>query len=102
MNAVEYDLDKDGSVIEFDHLEFGYSASDTKEEDSSNGEGEEGDVAGTTKRPILRGTKFTTPQGRIVDIVGSPWQEHINMHALSVLVYNYPAERSNVYHWHVP
>lgn len=67
-NAVEYVPSKDGTTIEFDELEFAYDA----KEATSAGEGNllhEEQL--TTRRPILKKTSFTIPQGKTVAVVGA-------------------------------
>ncbi|KAL7439357.1 hypothetical protein ACHAXM_009609 [Skeletonema potamos] len=58
-NALKYDPSIDGTNIEFDELEFAYSTD------------EESNIRVDTKRPILRGTTLSIPQGKTVAIVGS-------------------------------
>ena len=69
-NAVEYDPAKDGTTIEFDELEFAYSIS-PKDSKSKSKESNTSLATTTTKRPILRGTTFTVPQGKTFAIVGT-------------------------------
>ena len=69
-DAVEYDPMKDGGcVIEFDNLEFAYDLPKKKQEKTKDGNIEE--EQGEAKRPILRGTTFTVPQGKTIAIVGT-------------------------------
>ncbi len=93
-DAMEYDPRVHGCTIEFDNLEFAYKILPKKKKKTedggvvkiANGNGngvteekqidpttEVSDAATTTitKRPILRGTTFTIPQGKTVAIVGT-------------------------------
>ncbi|KAL3789946.1 hypothetical protein ACHAW5_006564 [Stephanodiscus triporus] len=86
--AIEYDPAAHGSAIEFDGLEFSYDAktsSPRKKEGAGRGVVDAADDGGdggrtaataasagsTTRRPILRGTTFSVPQGKTVAIVGT-------------------------------
>ena len=85
VDAVEYDSNVDGSMIEFDNLEFAYTLLPKKEEEKKKVaaaiDGEEKQVVGNNAnyttasinhhRPILRGTTFTIPQGKTIAIVGT-------------------------------
>jgi len=82
-DAVVYEPSLDGTCIEFDELEFAYDIS--KHEPKSKGEKKKDDgsanevvdkkdgddMTAPTKRPILRGTTFTIPQGKTIAIVGT-------------------------------
>jgi len=70
-NALEYDPVMDGSVIEFDNLEFAYSIPPKVSSKSSKADENKQSSMPTTNRPILRGTTFTIPQGKTVAIVGT-------------------------------
>ena len=65
-NASKYDPSMDGTCIEFDELEFAYSASSHQSKSS-----EESNKRVDTKRPILKGTTLSIPQGKTVAIVGT-------------------------------
>lgn len=65
-NASKYDPSIDGTCIEFDELEFAYSTSSHPSKSS-----EESNKRVDTKRPILKGTTLTIPQGKTVAIVGT-------------------------------
>jgi len=65
-NASKYDPSIDGTCIEFDELEFAYSTSSRPSKSS-----EESNKRVDTKRPILKGTTLTIPQGKTVAIVGT-------------------------------
>ena len=86
VDAVEYDSNVDGSMIEFDNLEFAYTLLPKKEEEKKKKvaaaiDGEAKEVVGNNAddttvpinnhRPILRGTTFTIPQGKTIAIVGT-------------------------------
>ena len=77
VDAVEYDSNVDGSMIEFDNLDFAYTLSPKKEEEEKKvaaKDGEAKEVVGNNAnhhRPILRGTTFTIPQGKTIAIVGT-------------------------------
>jgi ABC-type transport system involved in Fe-S cluster assembly fused permease/ATPase subunit len=68
-NALKYDPSIDGTNIEFDELEFAYSTSSRPYK--SPEKDEESNIRVDTKRPILRGTTLSIPQGKTVAIVGS-------------------------------
>ncbi len=68
-NASKYDPSIDGTCIEFDELEFAYSTSSRPSKSSEKDE--ESNKRVHTKRPILKGTTLTIPQGKTVAIVGS-------------------------------
>ena len=86
-DAVVYEPSLDGTCIEFDQLEFAYDISKhkprskdkEKKDDSANEVDDKKDEQSTTdlastaptKRPILRGTTFTIPQGKTIAIVGT-------------------------------
>ncbi|KAL7535146.1 hypothetical protein ACHAXR_006313, partial [Thalassiosira sp. AJA248-18] len=87
-NAVEYDAATNGTMIEFDNLEFAYSMPPKKKKDDDSAtitklldekEQQSSSSTSTTTmpitnngdRPILRGTTFTIPQGKTVAIVGT-------------------------------
>eukprot|EP00571_Detonula_confervacea_P014898 CAMPEP_0172306362 /NCGR_PEP_ID=MMETSP1058-20130122/7442_1 /TAXON_ID=83371 /ORGANISM="Detonula confervacea, Strain CCMP 353" /LENGTH=753 /DNA_ID=CAMNT_0013018217 /DNA_START=20 /DNA_END=2281 /DNA_ORIENTATION=- len=70
-DAVEYDPVSDGTVIEFDNLEFAYSVSPKDSKKSSNDDENEQSNMVSNKRPILQGTSFMIPQGKTIAIVGS-------------------------------
>jgi ABC-type multidrug transport system fused ATPase/permease subunit len=67
-NASKYDPTIDGTSIEFDELEFAYSMS-SRPSKSKGDQNESQDS--DTKRPILKGTTLTIPQGKTVAIVGT-------------------------------
>lgn len=80
--AIEYDPATHGSAIEFSELEFAYDAKKTSPTGNKGvgggggGDGGDGRAAmasagSTTRRPILRGTTFSVPQGKTVAIVGT-------------------------------
>jgi ATP-binding cassette subfamily B (MDR/TAP) protein 7 len=82
--AIEYDLAMHGSAIEFNDLEFAYDSkiSPTGKMGvgggvlEAGGDGGDGRMASApaglmTRRPILRGTTFSVPQGKTVAIVGT-------------------------------
>lgn len=83
--AIEYDPATHGSAIEFSELEFAYDAKKTSPTGNkgvggggveAGGGGGDGRAAmasagSTTRRPILRGTTFSVPQGKTVAIVGT-------------------------------
>jgi ABC-type transport system involved in Fe-S cluster assembly fused permease/ATPase subunit len=66
-NAVEYVPSKDGTTIEFDEIEFAYNAAEAMPVGNGNLLHEEQ----LTRRPILKKTSFTIPQGKTVAIVGA-------------------------------
>jgi len=89
-DAVVYEPSLNGTSIEFDELEFAYDISkhkpmskdekkkkdgSTKEVDDKKDEQSTTDMVASstapTKRPILRGTTFTIPQGKTIAIVGT-------------------------------
>mmetsp|Transcript_26846 Transcript_26846/g.38368 ORF Transcript_26846/g.38368 Transcript_26846/m.38368 type:complete len:782 (+) Transcript_26846:97-2442(+) len=67
-NAVPYDPLKDGTTIEFHELEFAYDATEATPAGGSKLLHEE---QLTKRRPILKKTSFTIPQGKTVAIVGA-------------------------------
>ena len=83
--AIEYDPATHGSAIEFRELEFAYDAKKTSSTGKkgigggvveAGGDGDDGRTAtasagSTARRPILRGTTFSVPQGKTVAIVGT-------------------------------
>lgn len=68
-NAVKYDSSIDGTTIEFDELEFAYLTSSRSSKSSEKNE--ENNLWVDTKRPILKGTSLTIPQGKTVAVVGT-------------------------------
>ena len=66
-NATEYNPSKDGTTIEFDELEFAYDATEATPAGEKLLHGEQL----TKRRPILKKTSFTIPQGKTVAIVGA-------------------------------
>lgn len=67
-NAVPYVPSRDGTKIEFDELEFAYDATEATPAGESKLLHEE---QLTKRRPILKKTSFTIPQGKTVAIVGA-------------------------------
>ncbi len=67
-SAVSYDPSKDGTTIEFDEIEFAYDATEATPAGGSKLLHEE---QLTKRRPILKKTSFTIPQGKTVAIVGA-------------------------------
>jgi len=67
-NAVAYVPSKDGTTIEFDELEFAYDATEATPAGGAKLLHEE---QLTKRRPILKKTSFTIPQGKTVAIVGA-------------------------------
>ena len=68
-NASKYDPAINGTSIEFDELEFAYSMSSRSPSKSKEDQNKSQDS--DTKRPILKGTTLTIPQGKTVAIVGT-------------------------------
>ena len=67
-NAKAYVPSKDGTTIEFDELEFAYDATEATPAGGAKLLHEE---QLTKRRPILKKTSFTIPQGKTVAIVGA-------------------------------
>lgn len=59
IGAVDYNPAEDGCEIEFNKLEFAYKLRSDEDEECGK------------RRPILRGTTFTVPQGKTVAVVGT-------------------------------
>jgi ABC-type transport system involved in Fe-S cluster assembly fused permease/ATPase subunit len=70
-NALEYIPSRDGTTIEFDELEFAYDATEATPSSAGGGGNLLHQEQLKTKRPILKKTSFTIPQGKTVAIVGA-------------------------------